>query len=91
MFRYKASFFTQLRWLFWRSSIDTFRNPYEFRLRLISSIIISVLFGLIFLRLNYDQQAFQNISAAVFLLVLKITFSDVQQNADVILNRNHFN
>ncbi len=80
-----------MRWLLWRSSIDTFRNPFEFRLRLIVSVIIGVLFGLLFLRLHYDQHAYQNISAVVFLLIINIAFSNVQKNADVILNRNYFN
>ncbi|CAF5054316.1 unnamed protein product, partial [Rotaria socialis] len=30
--KYKASFFTQLRWLMWRSTIDMFKNPFELRL-----------------------------------------------------------
>lgn len=84
-FRFKASFLTQVRWLLWRSSIDTFRNPFEFPLRFIMAIIIGVLFGLIFLQLKYDQKAFQNLSAVVFLLVVNITFTNVQKNADVKL------
>lgn len=82
-FRFKASFLTQVRWLLWRSSIDTFRNPFEFPLRMIMAIIIGVLFGLIFLRLEYDQKAFQNLSAVIFLLIVNITFTNVQKNADV--------
>ncbi len=76
--------FTQIRWLLWRSSIDTFKNPFEFRLRVILSIVISVLVGLIFLRLHYDQQSYQNISAVIFILIVNITFTNVQKNADVI-------
>jgi F0F1-type ATP synthase assembly protein I len=79
-----------VRWLLWRSSIDTFRNPFEFRLRLIVSVIIGVLFGLLFLRLHYDQQAYQNISAVIFLLIINIAFSNVEKNAGVMLNRSHF-
>ena len=81
--RYKTGFFTQLRWLLWRSSIDTFRNPFEFRLRIILSLVIGVLFGLLFLRLHYDQQAFQNISAVIFILIINSTFANVQSSADV--------
>ena len=84
LFRYKAGFFRQLSWLLWRSTIDTLRNPFELRLRLMISIILSVLFGLVFLRLEYNQQAFQNISAVIMVLVVNIAFSTVQKNADVI-------
>ena len=67
----------------WRSSIDIFRNPFEFRIRFALSIVIGVLFGLLFLRLKYDQQSFQNISAVIFMLIINNTFSNVQGNADV--------
>jgi membrane protein required for beta-lactamase induction len=90
IFRFKTGFFTQTRWLLWRSSIDTFRNPFEFRLRFALSIVIGVLFGLLFLRLHYNQQAFQNLSAVIFLLIVNISFSNVQKNADVCLHTNYF-
>jgi hypothetical protein len=60
-----------------------FRNPFQFRLRVVLSIVIGVLFGLLFLRLSYNQQAFQNISAVIFLLIINISFSNVQAGADV--------
>lgn len=60
-----------------------FRNPFEFRIRFVLSIIIGVLFGLLFLRLSYNQQAFQNISAVIFMLIINATFSNVQAAADV--------
>jgi len=53
------------------------------------SIIIGTLFGLLFLRLHYNQQAFQNLSAVIFLLIVNITFANVQKNADVILYKKH--
>jgi hypothetical protein len=83
--RYKAGFFTQTRWLLWRSSIDTFKNPFEFRLRIIITIVLSVLIGLIFLRLHYDQESFQNISAVIFLMIVNLSFTNVQKNADVFI------
>ncbi|UJR27397.1 hypothetical protein I4U23_008687 [Adineta vaga] len=63
--KFKVGFFRQLIWLLWRSSIDTFRNPFE-------------------LRLQYNQQAFQNVSAIIFMLIINISFSTVQKNADSI-------
>ncbi|CAF4348488.1 unnamed protein product [Rotaria sp. Silwood2] len=80
--KYKAGFFTQLRWLLWRSSIDMFKNPFELRLNFILSAIVGVLFGLLFLRLQYNQQAFQNISSVIFMLIINISFSSVQHSAD---------
>ncbi|CAF2132802.1 unnamed protein product [Rotaria magnacalcarata] len=80
--KYKASFFTQLRWLMWRSAVDMFKNPFELRLRLVLAIIIGLLFGIIFLQLKYNQQAFQNISAVIFVLIINTSFSSVQHSAD---------
>jgi hypothetical protein len=78
-----------MRWLLWRSTIDAFRNPFELRLRVVISIILGVLLGLLFLRLDYNQQAFQNISAIIFMLIIEISISTVQKNADVSLNLNY--
>jgi hypothetical protein len=64
-----------------------FSNPFKFRLRLILSIIIAVLLGLLFLRLEYNQKAFQNISAIIFILIINITFSSVQAAAEVMRNK----
>ncbi|CAF3322748.1 unnamed protein product [Rotaria socialis] len=86
--KYKSSFLTEMCWLIRRSSIDTFKNPSKFRIRFVLSIIIGVLFGLLFLRSEYNQQAFQNISAVIFMLIINCTFSNVQDNADVIWNEN---
>ncbi|CAF0893876.1 unnamed protein product [Adineta steineri] len=80
--KYKSSFFRQFRWLLWRSGIDMFRNPFQLRLRIMISIILGVLLGLLFLRLQYNQLAFQNISAIIFMLIINISFSTVQGTAD---------
>lgn len=59
------------------------RNPFELRLRLFISIILSIMLGLLFLRLEYNQQAFQNVSAIIFMIIINVAFSTVQKNADV--------
>ncbi|CAF4991593.1 unnamed protein product, partial [Rotaria socialis] len=66
----------------WRSTIDMFKNPFELRLRFVLSIIIGLLFGIIFLQLEYNQQAFQNISSVIFVLIINTSFSSVQYSAD---------
>ena len=49
------------------------------------AIIIAVLLGLLFLRLDYNQKAFQNISAIIFILIINITMTNIQGAADVII------
>ena len=68
-----------------------FKNPFQFRLRVILSIVVGLLIGLIFLRLHYDQRSYQNISAVIFLMIVNITFTSVQGNADVSSNIDHVN
>lgn len=84
MFRFKTSFWTQLRWVLWRSSIDIFYNPFRLRLSVATSIITAILYGLIYLRLEYDEKAFQNHSAVLLMLIIDISFSQIQKSADVI-------
>jgi ABC-2 type transporter len=61
-----------------------FRNPFEFRLRLLLAVFIAVVLGLLFLRLEYNQQAAQNMSAIIFMMIINLSFVSVQANADVI-------
>lgn len=39
--RYATSPLTQFRWLVWRNFVDTFKNPFEIRLRIILAIVSS--------------------------------------------------
>ncbi|CAF1073260.1 unnamed protein product [Adineta steineri] len=80
--KYKTNIFNQFRWLLWRLLIDMFRNPFEFRLRILVSIILGLILGFSFLNLKYDQTASQNMSSVLFLMILDVTFMVVQRNAD---------
>ncbi|CAF1304874.1 unnamed protein product [Didymodactylos carnosus] len=73
--KYKAGFFTQLRWLMWRSFKNMVKNPFELRLHLILAVIVGVMLGLLFIRLKYNQQAPQNMSSVIFVLLINISFT----------------
>lgn len=64
-------------WLFWRSGISMIRDPFSTKLALIQTIVIAVLLGLIFLRLNYDQTGIQNMNGVLFLFITNTSFSNM--------------
>lgn len=39
--------------------------------------VVAVIFGLIFLRLDYDQKGVMNINGAIFLLITNATFTNM--------------
>lgn len=83
--KYKANFFVQLRWLLWRSMLSTFRDPISSYVALAQTIVIALLFGLIYLRLNYDQSGVQNLNGVLFLLLTNTSFSNMFAVLNVIL------
>nr|UOU03354.1 ATP-binding cassette subfamily G-like 4 [Brachionus rubens] len=74
---YKAGTFTQLRWLIWRSFLSTIRNPMETKILAIQSAFIAIVFGLIYLRLDLNQEGVQNINGVLFLLITNASFSNM--------------
>ncbi len=74
---YKASNFTQFKWLMWRNAVSSSRDPRETRINLVQTIAFAVLFGLIYFRLVCDQTGVQNINGVLFLLVTNTTFSNL--------------
>lgn len=74
---YKTNSLVQLYWLVWRSFISSARNPMETRIMIVQTIFIAVLFGLIFLRQELDQNGVQNINGVLFLLLTNSSFSNI--------------
>ncbi|UJR37986.1 hypothetical protein I4U23_030668 [Adineta vaga] len=75
--RYKTGGFVQLRWLIWRDFINMFKNPFEIRLRLFLAVFLGVLVGLLYIRLDYDQTAVQNMNSLLFLIIINTSFSNI--------------
>lgn len=74
---YKSNSFTQLRWLVWRSFISSARNPMDTKINFIQTIMIAILFGLIYLQLKLTQEGVQNINGVLFLLITNTSFSNM--------------
>ena len=68
--RYTSSFVTQARGLLWRSSLTIMRDKMLTKARAGQTIVLSIVIGLIFLRLGNSQKDVQNKQGAIFLLLM---------------------
>lgn len=75
--RYKASWCAQFRVNLKRSWISLLREPMLTKIRIIQSLFLAILFGLIYLRQKNDQNGIMNINGALFLVLTNVTFSNV--------------
>ncbi|CAF0898548.1 unnamed protein product [Brachionus calyciflorus] len=73
--RDKSNFFTQLGWLLWRNSMGIIREPFTFKIQVFQTLIVSLLFGLIYLRLSYDQKGVMDMNGYLFLCICNHGFS----------------
>ncbi|CAL1279820.1 unnamed protein product [Larinioides sclopetarius] len=75
--KYKASWCSQFRTVFWRSWISLVRDPMVFKVRLIQSIVIALLLGLVFFQQKLNDKGIMNINGAIFLVLMNISFSNM--------------
>ena len=64
-------------WLIWREALSRARNPRETKIALIQSIVIAVILGLIYFKLDLDQPGVQNINGVLFILCVNSSFSSI--------------
>lgn len=75
--KYNVGSFSQLKWLMWRDSKNTYRDPRETQITFIQTILFAVFFGLIYLQITLDQTGVQNINGVIFLVITNTTFSNL--------------
>jgi len=73
----KTNTFNQLKWLMWRDGLSSIRNPLETKILISQTVVIALMFGLIYLNLKVDQEGIQNINGVIFLLVTNSSFSNM--------------
>lgn len=66
-----------MRWLLWRNLVGIKRNPFAFKIQLIQTMVISILFGLIYFQLELSQKAVMNINGVLFLCLTNNSFSSL--------------
>lgn len=74
---YKASWFAQFRALFWRSWLSTVREPLLLKVRIIQTLMVSILLGIIYLGQELTQEGVMNINGALFLIITNLTFTSL--------------
>ncbi|XP_048586785.1 protein white isoform X2 [Nematostella vectensis] len=75
---YKASWWRQFKTVMWRSWLSNRRDVLMFRIRILQSIFMGLLAGLVYLQTNIDADSIQNISGALFFLITTLAFSSLQ-------------
>ncbi|PVD37708.1 hypothetical protein C0Q70_00308 [Pomacea canaliculata] len=75
--RYEASWVRQFFCILWRSWLSLIRNTMLFRVRVIQTMFVAVILGLIYLRIKYDQRGVMNINGAIFLLITNASFTSL--------------
>ncbi|KAH9524967.1 hypothetical protein Btru_028364 [Bulinus truncatus] len=75
--RYKVSWLTQFRYLFWRSWISMFRDVMLTRVRIMQALTLAIVLGLIYLQQTVDQKGVMSINGAIFLLITNTSFSNM--------------
>ncbi|OXU28894.1 hypothetical protein TSAR_016626 [Trichomalopsis sarcophagae] len=76
-FTYKASWLEQFKAVLWRSWLSVIKEPILIKVRLLQTIMVSLLIGIIYLNQKLDQDGVMNINGALFIFLTNMTFQNV--------------
>nr|QUF59466.1 ATP-binding cassette transporter Abcg-like1-2 [Brachionus angularis] len=71
---YNTGYLSQFYWLLWRQLKLDIRNPASTKVVLAQSIFIAVFLGLIFLRLDNNENGVQNRQGVIFIIIMQCNF-----------------
>ncbi|XP_060528288.1 ABC transporter G family member 5-like [Cylas formicarius] len=74
---YKASWFAQFRAVLWRSWLSIIKEPLLMRVRLMQTILVSLMLGAIYYGQVIDQDGVMNINGVLFIFLTNMTFQNV--------------
>ncbi|XP_038077378.1 protein white-like [Patiria miniata] len=83
---YKASWWRQFTACVRRAYLSNKREPLTSKIRLVQSIVLGLILGLVFLQGKIDQDGVQNITGVLFLLVSNSAFANTFTTVQVIPN-----
>ncbi|XP_059620007.1 protein white [Phlebotomus argentipes] len=75
--RYRAPWMTQIRAILWRSWISMMKEPLIMKVRIIQTLMVSILIGLIYFQQKLNQNGVMNINGAIFMFLTSMTFQNV--------------
>ncbi|GLV36000.1 white [Carabus blaptoides fortunei] len=79
---YKAGWCAQFRAVLWRSWRSVLKEPMLVKVRLLQTIMVSLLIGLIYFGQTLDQDGVMNLNGALFIFLTNMTF----QNLFAVIN-----
>jgi len=94
---YKASWLAQFKALTWRNFLAMIKEPLLVKVRIIQSVVIALILGVIYLGQDLDQDGIQNVNGALFVLITNLSFANIFAVVNVfcaelpIFLREHFN
>lgn len=79
----KVGWFVQLYYLLWRQSVESSKNYWALRIRILQSLLFGVLFGLIWSDITNDQTGIQSIVGLFFICSLNTAFTSCAATLNV--------
>ncbi|XP_055342361.1 protein white-like [Paramacrobiotus metropolitanus] len=74
---YKASWLEQMRAVLWRARTTMKREPMLFRVRVIQSIVVGLMFGFIYYRQDMTSEGVMNINGILYMFLMQMTMGNV--------------
>ncbi|XP_014478933.1 PREDICTED: ABC transporter G family member 3-like [Dinoponera quadriceps] len=74
---YKATWCEQFRAVLWRSWLSVIKEPILIKVRLLQTVMVSLLIGVIYFGQRMDQDGVMNINGALFIFLTNMTFQNV--------------
>ncbi|XP_008554320.1 protein white [Microplitis demolitor] len=74
---FKASWCEQFRAVLWRSWLSVIKEPILIKVRLLQTLMVSLLIGIIYYGQKLDQDGVMNINGALFIFLTNMTFQNV--------------
>lgn len=75
--QYKATWCEQFRAVLWRSWLSVIKEPILIKVRLLQTIMVSLLIGIVYFNQRLDQDGVMNINGALFIFLTNMTFQNV--------------
>nr|XP_031835364.1 protein white [Nomia melanderi]XP_031835365.1 protein white [Nomia melanderi]XP_031835366.1 protein white [Nomia melanderi] len=74
---YKATWCEQFRAVFWRSWLSVIKEPILIKIRMLQTIMVSLLIGIVYFDQRLDQDGVMNVNGALFIFLTNMTFQNV--------------
>jgi ABC-type multidrug transport system permease subunit len=75
--RYSSSLWVQTNNLFWRSWTAQYRDDLLFWTRLVQTVVMAVMIGLIYFDLEIDQKGVTDINGAIFIVITMVSMTNM--------------